>query len=114
VASPTRPTSSGLHTGDSILDELIEQRRVTAAQEQDTFVLTCPFASDLPFALAPAFVLCEVQNGQAILRYDKAAVAGPDVTGPSVPEPDVTESSIIGVTVTEPASAEPDVTEQCS
>lgn len=95
-SAETLPMSAELCTGDSILDELIAQRRVAATQEHDAIVLTCPFAPDLPFALAPAFVLCAVQDGQAILRYDAAATVPESVT---VPEPVASEA----VTIPEPA-----------
>ena len=50
----------------------------------DTLVLRCACAPDRPFALAPAFVLCTVENGLATLRWtkkDAAAGAASDCRG---------------------------------
>ena len=70
AAAPPRP-----QTGDSILDRLIEQGSVRVQQDGETVILRCGFAPDRPFALAPAFVLCTVENREAVLRWTKKDAA---------------------------------------
>lgn len=64
-----------LQTGDVILDALIDSGTVEARQEGDVLCLYCPFVPDAAFALAPAFVLCSVEKGKAVLRWTKKDAA---------------------------------------
>ena len=71
------PAPAPPRTGDTVLDSLLAQGGICARQEGDTTVLRCAFAPDRPFALAPAFVLCAVENGEAVLRWTKKDAAAP-------------------------------------
>jgi|GEM_PF-484300 len=62
-------TETPLYTGDDILDELLTHGDITGVVCGETIILRCPFLPDQPFALAPAFVLCAVRDGEAILRW---------------------------------------------
>ena len=71
-----------LQTGDEVLDALLSGGGVQAGRDGDALILQCAFAPDQPFALAPAFVLCTVENGRAMLRWrkkDAAAGAASDI-----------------------------------
>lgn len=57
-------------TGDAVLDALLPAGVVQLEREGEVLRLSCPFASDRPFALAPAFVLCSVRGGRAELRWE--------------------------------------------
>lgn len=63
-------------TGDAVLDSLLGQQGVRWTAAEDTVELRCAFAPDKPFPLAPAFVLCTVQQGEAVLRWTKKDAAG--------------------------------------
>ena len=64
-----------LQTGDEVLDALLSGGGVQAGRDGDALILQCAFAPDQPFALAPAFVLCTVENGRAMLRWRKKDAA---------------------------------------
>ena len=64
-----------LQTGDAVLDALLSGGGVQAGRDGDALILQCAFAPDQPFALAPAFVLCTVENGRAMLRWRKKDAA---------------------------------------
>ncbi len=64
-----------LQTGDAVLDALLDGGEVQAERRQEGLRLHCPFASDRPFALAPAFVLCRVERDEAILDWTKKDAA---------------------------------------
>lgn len=64
-----------LYTGDTVLDSLIDSGTVAVQKDGGVLRLKCAFASDAPFALAPAFVLCTVEKGQAVLRWTKKDAA---------------------------------------
>ena len=64
-----------LQTGDAVLDALLDGGEVRAERRQEGLRLHCPFASDRPFALAPAFVLCRVEGDEAILDWTKKDAA---------------------------------------
>ena len=70
-----------LQTGDEVLDALISDGEVEAGRDGDALVLQCAFAPDQPFALAPAFVLCTVENGRAVLRWTKKDAAAGAASG---------------------------------
>ena len=70
---PLRETA--LRTGDAVLDALLASGAVQAEPAEDALVLHCAFATDRPFALAPAFVLCTVEEGVARLRWTKKDAA---------------------------------------
>lgn len=70
-----RTAPAAVHTGDEVLDALLASGTVAAALDGGAVELRCPFSSDEPFALAPGFALCRVENGQAILRYEKKNAA---------------------------------------
>ena len=83
-AVPADDPSPVPRTGDAVLDALLDSGAVQAAPDGDTLVLRCACAPDRPFALAPAFVLCTVENGLATLRWtkkDAAAGAASDCRG---------------------------------
>ena len=71
----SNPALDGPQTGDAVLDALLANSEVQAEAAGDTIVLRCCFSSDKPFALAPAFVLCTVENGCAVLRWTKKDAA---------------------------------------
>lgn len=60
-------------TGDPLLDSLLSDDAlgITYKQNANTIVFTCAFAADKPFALAPLFGLCTVEDGKAVLRWKK-------------------------------------------
>lgn len=58
-------------TGEPLLDALIRQGEVQCEMQEGDAVVSCPFAHDQPFALAPAFVLCSVEAGRAALRWSR-------------------------------------------
>lgn len=64
-----------VHTGDAVLDALLVTGEIEAERVGDTVELHCPFSPSEPFALAPCFVLCTVENGRAVLRYEKEDAA---------------------------------------
>lgn len=68
-------TKHPVRTGDAVLDSLLDSGAVQSEQNGEAVVLRCVFASDQPFALAPAFVLCTVENGWAVLRWTKKDAA---------------------------------------
>lgn len=68
-------TQNAVRTGDTVLDSLLDSGAVQAEPDGEAVVLRCVFASDQPFALAPAFVLCTVENGWAVLRWTKKDAA---------------------------------------
>lgn len=73
-----------VQTGDAVLDGLLGQGAVRAEPCADGMRLRCAFASDRPFALAPAFVLCRVEGDEAVLDWkkkDAAGVAASEETG---------------------------------
>lgn len=70
-----------LQTGDEVLDALLSDGEVQTGRDGDTLVLQCAFAPDRPFALAPAFVLCTVENGRAMLRWTKKDAAAGAASG---------------------------------
>ena len=72
---PELPRETALRTGDAVLDALLACGAVQAEPAGDALVLHCAFASDRPFALAPAFVLCTVEEGVARLRWTKKDAA---------------------------------------
>ena len=59
-----------VQTGDTVLDALLTEGVVQIERVGDVLRLSCPFASDRPFALAPAFVLCSVRGERAELRWE--------------------------------------------
>lgn len=63
-------------TGDAVLDAVLDGGEVRAERRADGLHLSCPFAPDRPFALAPAFVLCRVEDGRAWLDWTKKDAAG--------------------------------------
>ena len=67
---------AAIQTGDAVLDTLLREGTVHAEQYAEGVRLRCPFASDRPFALAPAFVLCRVEGEEAILDWTKKDAAG--------------------------------------
>lgn len=64
-----------LQTGDAVLDALLDGGEVHAERRKEGLRLHCPFASDRPFALAPAFVLCRVEGDEAVLDWTKKDAA---------------------------------------
>lgn len=74
-AEQTAPEAR-LSTGDLVLDSLLEQGGIAQTAEQGGIELRCAFMPDKPFPLAPAFVLCTVQDGQAVLHWTKKDAAG--------------------------------------
>ncbi len=64
-----------LRTGDAVLDALLAQGGVRAERTETGVRLTCAFGGAQPFALAPAFVLCRVENGAAILDWTQKGAA---------------------------------------
>lgn len=81
-AAPSSPPGAevepdaALQTGDAVLDTLLREGTVHAERLGEGVRLRCTFASDQPFALAPAFVLCRVEGGQAVLDWTKKGAAG--------------------------------------
>ena len=61
--------------GDAVLDALLAQGSVRAERTETGVRLTCAFGGAQPFALAPAFVLCRVENGAAILDWTQKGAA---------------------------------------
>ncbi|MDO5142789.1 MAG: hypothetical protein Q4D31_07195 [Eubacteriales bacterium] len=77
-ARPDRPVQAPappLRTGDQILDALLDNGAVHVAPAGDALLLSCTFAPDAPFALAPACVRCTVAGGRATLRWTKQDAA---------------------------------------
>ncbi len=67
---------TGEHTtGDAVLDRLLIEGDVSCKWEDMCLELRCIFRPDKPFALAPAFALCSVQQGDAVLRWEKEDAA---------------------------------------
>lgn len=64
-----------LRTGDAVLDLLLDGGKVHVEFRQESLRLRCPFASDRPFPLAPAFVLCRVEGDEAVLDWTKKDAA---------------------------------------
>lgn len=64
-----------LQTGDAVLDALLDGGEVHAERRPEGLRLHCSFASDRPFALAPAFVLCRVEGDEAVLDWTKKDAA---------------------------------------
>lgn len=64
-----------LQTGDAVLDALLSDGAVRAERQGTGVRLRCTFAPDRPFALAPAFVLCRVEGGEAVLDWTKKDAA---------------------------------------
>ena len=69
------PDESVPKTGDEVLDALLVQGGVHAERTENGVRLTCVFDRMQPFALAPAFVLCRVENGTAILDWTQKGAA---------------------------------------
>ncbi len=70
-----------VRTGDEVLDSLLDSGAVQGEDEGASVMLRCAFAPDQPFALAPAFVLCTVENGHAALRWTKKDAAQKAASG---------------------------------
>ena len=70
-----------VRTGDEVLDRLLDSGTVQGEDEGASVLLRCAFAPDQPFALAPAFVLCTVENGHAALRWTKKDAAQKAASG---------------------------------
>ena len=70
-----------VRTGDEVLDSLLDSGAVQGEDEGASVLLRCAFAPDQPFALAPAFVLCTVENGHAALRWTKKDAAQKAASG---------------------------------
>ena len=70
-----------VRTGDEVLDRLLDSGTVQGEDEGASVMLRCAFAPDQPFALAPAFVLCTVENGHAALRWTKKDAAQKAASG---------------------------------
>lgn len=70
-----------VRTGDEVLDRLLDSGAVQGEDEGASVLLRCAFAPDQPFALAPAFVLCTVENGHAALRWTKKDAAQKAASG---------------------------------
>lgn len=71
-------------TGDAVLDALIKEGAVRAERTENAIRLSCPFSPQEPFSLAPAFVLCRVEQGRAVLDWKTegaAETAAPSETG---------------------------------
>ena len=62
-------------TGDAVLDALIKEGAVCAERMENALRLSCPFSPQEPFALAPAFVLCRVEQGEAVLDWKTEGAA---------------------------------------
>lgn len=73
---PAPQAAVPVQTGDAVLDGLLGQGAVRAERRADGVRLRCAFASDRPFALAPAFVLCRVEGDEAVLDWTKKDAAG--------------------------------------
>lgn len=60
-------------TGDPLLNHLLSDDTlgITCMEDAEMIVVSCAFASDKPFALAPLFGLCTVEDGKAVLRWKK-------------------------------------------
>lgn len=71
---------SPIRTGDEVLDNLLSSGMVQIEIDGSELVLRCPFDPALPFALAPAFVLCTVEKGSAVLRWTKKDTANKAVS----------------------------------
>ena len=67
--------AKSLQTGDAVLDALLSDGAVRAERQGTGVRLRCTFAPDRPFALAPAFVLCRVEGGEAVLDWTKKDAA---------------------------------------
>lgn len=72
---PIKQQPKKLQTGDTVLDSLIDGGMVEVQKDGEALCLKCAFTSDAPFALAPAFVLCTVEKGRAVLRWTKKDAA---------------------------------------
>lgn len=62
AASPPIPSSPPIFTGDVLLDVVVENGSVEAQQQGKQVRLSCPFASQQPFALAFAAVQCQIEK----------------------------------------------------
>ncbi len=70
-----KPSAVKLKTGDAVLDALIDSSTVEVQRDGEVICLRCSFAPDAPFVLAPAFVLCTVEEGKAVLHWTKKDAA---------------------------------------
>ncbi len=77
----TAPRTEPPLTGDAVLDALIEEGVVRAERMENALRLSCSFSPQEPFALAPAFVLCRVEQGRAVLDWQKESADG--ISAPS-------------------------------
>lgn len=75
------PHTEPPRTGDAVLDALIQSGTVRAEQTENALRLSCEFSPQQPFALAPAFVLCRVEQGKAVLDWKKESADG--ISAPS-------------------------------
>ncbi len=65
-----------VHTGDELLDMLLESGTVQAKEDDGTVELSCTFSATEPFALAPVFALCTVRDAKAVLRWQITGNSG--------------------------------------
>ena len=75
------PPASPLATGDAVLDALLGTGEVKIEQTENGVRLQCLFDPQKPFALAPAFVLCRVESGTAVLEWKKDAAGAAASSG---------------------------------
>lgn len=57
--------------GDKIINRIISENHIKVTQTDNGFILKHEFLINKPFLLAPAFVLCKVENGEVILEIKK-------------------------------------------
>lgn len=81
VQNPPEAGGTAVRTGDTVLDGLLDSGAVQAEADGASLVLRCAFSPGEPFALAPAFVLCTVENGTATLRWTKKDAAEAAASG---------------------------------
>ena len=75
-AEPEKRASRELPlTGDAVLDALIKEGAVRAERTEKGLRLSCPFSPQEPFALAPAFALCRVEQGKAVFDWETEGAA---------------------------------------
>ncbi len=68
-SQPRTQKEKPVHTGDELLDTLLESGMIQVQEDNGIVELSCAFTATEPFALAPVFALCTVRDAKAVLRW---------------------------------------------
>jgi len=69
VPQPCPDDGGRVRTGDSLIDKLLDEGKIQSNIKDGEIELRCAFTPSEPFALAPIFALCIVENDEAVLRW---------------------------------------------